>query len=285
MGLFIKYKGFAPPELDAFRAAQQASYKTLTDFADGLAPGIGEIEATRLLRKAFYVQGVRHFFHVPVALFGERTAYPGDFGAFGALPTDRTLKPGDPVILDAAPIYDGYLVDTSYAFPFGRVAGFDALDGHLEILRAMILAEVNLGHGFRDIARTVDGYIRDHGYENCHKKHIGAVLGHRVIKGRGWLVDQPRIWGLASKHVGWFLAKSLIARAGFKNQTPNWNHGRVCDGVRPHGLWAVEPHLARDGVGAKFEEILVIDEDGAHYLDDALPHLTRWRGRRARTAA
>lgn len=284
MGLFIKYKDFSSSELEAFRAAQQAAYKTLTDFAAALAPGISEIEAARLLRKAFYAQGVRRFFHVPVALFGERTAYPGNFGAFGALPTDRTLKPGDPVILDAAPIYDGYLVDTSYAFPFGDVPGFDALDGHLEVLREMILAEVNAGRSFRGIARTVDGYIHDHGYENCHKKHIGAVLGHRVMKGRGWLVDQPRIWGLASKHVGWFLAKSLIARAGFKSQTPNWNHGRVCEGVRPPGLWAIEPHLAKDGVGAKFEEILVIGEDGAAYLDDALPHLARWRGRQASAA-
>jgi len=38
----------------------------------------------------------------------------------------------------------------------------------------------------------------------------------------------------------------------------------------------MEPHIARDGVGAKFEEILIIDADGARWLDDDLPHTRRW---------
>jgi hypothetical protein len=29
-------------------------------------------------------------------------------------------------------------------------------------------------------------------------------------------------------------------------------------------------------VGAKFEEILVVDEGDAYYLDDDLPHHRRW---------
>lgn len=34
------------------------------------------------------------------------------------------------------------------------------------------------------------------------------------------------------------------------------------------GLWSVEPHLARGEVGAKFEEVLVITEQDAAWLDD-----------------
>jgi hypothetical protein len=41
-------------------------------------------------------------------------------------------------------------------------------------------------------------------------------------------------------------------------------------------LWAVEPHLADGNVGAKFEEILIIDGNGARWLDDDLPHHRRW---------
>ena len=31
-----------------------------------------------------------------------------------------------------------------------------------------------------------------------------------------------------------------------------------------------------EGVGVKFAEILIIDESGAQWLDDDLPHLRRW---------
>jgi hypothetical protein len=68
-----------------------------------------------------------------------------------------------------------------------------------------------------------------------------------------------------------------MARGKRRNTTPNWNHTNGCKDVAPHGLWAVEPHLAAEGVGVKFEEILLIDSDGARWLDDDLPHIKRWQ--------
>jgi hypothetical protein len=50
------------------------------------------------------------------------------------------------------------------------------------------------------------------------------------------------------------------------------------------GLWAVEPHLGFRGTGAKFEEILVVTEGDAFWLDDELPHVTRWRAAEAGVA-
>jgi len=70
---------------------------------------------------------------------------------------------------------------------------------------------------------------------------------------------------------------ALIALATFDpTHTPNWNHTRQCDCPVQPGLWAVEPHVGLGAVGAKFEEILVVDERDASYLDDDLPHLRRW---------
>ena len=42
------------------------------------------------------------------------------------------------------------------------------------------------------------------------------------------------------------------------------------------GLWAVEPHVGFRGVGAKFEELLVVTPDDAYWLDDDLPHVRAW---------
>jgi Xaa-Pro aminopeptidase len=273
----MQIDGFSAAQLDAFRRHQRASYDTLERAAATLRAGDTEIDVARRLRRDFRQQGVRVFFHVPVALFGDRTAYPGDFGALGALPTPRALEPGMPVILDAAPIYDGYTVDTSYAFSFGANAVQDRLRRDLEPFRALLLERVRAGVSFRAIAREVDTAIRDLGYRNCHRKHIGAVLGHRVQRdGDGWL-HHRRVWGLSATTAAWFLGRSLVSEAFGGDASPNWNHSRRSDHPPAPGLWAVEPHLGTDQCGAKFEEILVITRDGARWLDDDLPHHRFWR--------
>ena len=267
----IKMQGFSDEELQNFRRYQCLSFQILEDTALGLRAGDSEEATVRKLRKAFHKAGAHNYFHVPVALFGERSAYPGDFGPFEALATARVLQEQDTVILDAAPIFDGYTVDTSHAFNFGNSEAFDRIDRELPILRDLIARSVNDGEKFQQIAWDVDDYIRERGFENCHRKHIGAVLGHLVTKATSQRLASWSYKGLAVKQVSWFLARSR-----FSGTTPNWNHTNVCKGVAPHGLWAVEPHLAEGKVGAKFEEILIIDEDGARWLDDDLPHHRRW---------
>jgi hypothetical protein len=41
-------------------------------------------------------------------------------------------------------------------------------------------------------------------------------------------------------------------------------------------MWAIEPHLGFRGVGVKFEELLVVTDDDAYWLDEDLPHVRRW---------
>lgn len=273
----IKVNGYSADELAAFRNYQRIAFGVLDSVAATLQPGMTEHDAARQMRKAFHEAGAHNYFHVPVALFGERTTYPGDFGEFEALPTNRALNNKDVVILDAAPVFCGYTVDTSLAVNFSGRAGFDELDRYLPELRQVILDQVVEGISFQKIAWSVDDRIREFGAENCHRKHIGAVLGHRVTKAASLRFAGWSIKGLAVKQVAWFLARSRLARGRFRRHTPNWNHTSSSDVSVPHGLWAVEPHIARGDVGVKFEEILVIDEAGARWLDDDLPHHRRWQ--------
>jgi Xaa-Pro aminopeptidase len=269
----VKIAGFTPAELARFKEYQRASYAVLESVARDLREGETEKDVTRRLRKRFHEQGVHHYFHVPVALFGTRTAYPGAFGQFEALPTDQRLERGMPVILDAAPIYHGYTVDTSHATSFGDNALVRELSAALKPLRELILKRVNERQTFRAIAREVDDEIRKLGYENCHKKHIAFVLGHRVTQVPDTWLHRRRIWGLGVPQVAYFIGKTVGANQFGGTGSPNWNHTRSSDHPPTPGLWAVEPHLGKDGVGAKFEEILVITETEAYYLDEGgLPH-------------
>ncbi|MGH8481536.1 MAG: M24 family metallopeptidase [Nevskiaceae bacterium] len=274
----MKISGFTESELARFREYQRASYAVLEVVAASLREGETEKDVTRRIRKRFHEQDVHHYFHVPVALFGDRTAYPGDFGQLGALPTGRKLEPGMPVILDAAPVYHGYTVDTSYATSFGDNPRVRELIEALRPLRDLILLRVRERASFRAIAREVDDEIRKLGYENCHRKHIAFVLGHRVTQVPDTWLHRRRIWGLGVPQAAYFIGKTLGAQQFGGDGSPNWNHTRTSDHPPTPGLWAVEPHLGKGGVGAKFEEILVITESDAYWLDEgALPHHRVWQ--------
>ena len=273
----MKISGFTESELALFREYQRASYAVLEGVARSLREGETEKDVTRRIRKRFHEQGVHHYFHVPVALFGTRTAYPGEFGQLEALPTGRKLEPGMPVILDAAPIYHGYTVDTSYATSFGDNPRVGELVRALKPLRDLVLARVRERRTFRAIAREVDDEIRKLGYENCHRKHIAFVLGHRVTQVPDTWLHRRRIWGIGVPQAAFFIGKTFGAQQFGGDGSPNWNHTRSSDHAPTPGLWAVEPHVGKDGVGAKFEEILVITEDDAYWLDEGgLPHHRAW---------
>lgn len=274
----IQFRDFDAAQLERFSQLQRRAYATLEETAATLRAGESELEVAKRMRRVFAAQGVRSYFHVPVALFGERTAYPGKFGQFEALPTARKLQDGDAVILDAAPIFEGSMIDVSLAVPrAGAQADFAKADALLRDLRALVLERTRERRmSMREIAREVDGVTTARGFENCHRKHIGMVLAHRMAQvGSPWLARR-RIWGLSPLPVGWFFWRSYRSMKSDATLTPNWNHTRQCDCPVQPGLWAMEPHVARGALGSKFEEILVVTENDAYYLDDDLPHHRRW---------
>ncbi|MCP5481356.1 MAG: aminopeptidase P family protein [Spirochaetales bacterium] len=272
----VQSSNFDPKDLDAFRSFQRESFATLEEVEGQLRAGMTEKQVADMLRRAFAHRGVHAYFHVPVALFGTRTAYPGNFGQFEALPTEQVLEQGMPVILDAAPIFHGHVVDTSLSTTLGRNATHARLFPELAAFRERILGRVRERQSFRAIEREAHSMIRALGAENCHRKHIGAVIGHRVYRTPDYPWNRIALGGLSLAHVGWLLWKSVAAIKGWENDSPNWNHKRTSAHAPFPGLWAVEPHFAVDGVGVKFEEILVITEDDAHWLDDEPPHVKRW---------
>ncbi len=273
----LKYKNFDETELAKFKKFQRQSYDTLEEVAGGLQVGMTEIEVARLIRKRFHEQDVHTYFHVPVVMFGERTSYPGNFGKFEALSTDQKLQDGMAIILDAAPIYEGYIVDTSLSTTFGDNATHKILHPELKAFRQELLEQVKLRRDFKDIEIHANAMIEKLGFENCHRKHIGEVLGHRIYKVKDRIWNRWTIKQISVRHLLWLAWKSLAAHKGWQDDSPNWNHRRTSAHKPSLGLWAVEPHFAIEGVGVKFEEIMVITDNDAYWLDDDLPHTRAWQ--------
>ena len=276
--MFVQHRGFGADQLDRFRSGQRASFAILEEVAAGLEPGISEREATLRMTRAYRRLGIRSWFHLPVALFGARTALPGRWRLGNFWPTRNRLREGDAVILDASPIVDGYLVDTSLSTRLGHNADHHRMMLDLAPFRAAIAARVREGASFRAIAVETDERIRALGYENRHQAHLEEVLGHRAVRIRrptpGWICNK----GFDVQALGWFALHTVAARKRLWSFSPNWNARPSSDHPPWDGLWAVEPHLGKSAVGAKWEELLVVQDGRVFWLDDDNPHMRYWRG-------
>lgn len=102
-------------ELDGFRQTQRLAYACAEEVAARLRPGVTEREAARMLRRWLEARGVRDWFHLPFAWFGDRTAFTGFRIPLQFFPTGRRLEEGMPFILDLAPVYRGFSADVGFS--------------------------------------------------------------------------------------------------------------------------------------------------------------------------
>ena len=262
-------------ELEQFRELQQLAYRCAEYVARELKPGITELETARRMKRWLLDHGVDGWFHQPFAWFGDRTVFNGFRGfSFEFFPTRRRLEEGMPFILDCAPVKNGIVADIGYTGCIGRNPILDRLMKDLAEHRRLILDLVRKRHTLAEVSRAVDQLCARQGVEPRHKAYPFSVLAHRVEKLKG-----PRfninIGRFGVRSVAELVRESIAGR--WQGWSPLWSSGRRSDHPPTPGLWAVEPHLGFRGVGAKFEELLVITENDAWWLDDNLPHVRRWR--------
>ena len=272
----IKTSNFSDRDLAQFRDCQRRSFAILESVASSLQGGETEKQVARRLVALYREAGVKTFFHLPVVLFGDRAGLPGSWRIANFFPRERELREGDSVILDAAPLFGGYLVDTSFSFCLGENSRHREMMQHLSQYRESVPAAVNRGESFRSIAHAVHQTMKAEGFEPVHTKHPGNVLGHRAIK--TWsLPYKPRLQGFDALSLGWFRLQDGLVQKGVGKKSPLWNESPASDHTAHDGLWLVEPHASRDGVGAKWEEMLLIKDGVASWLDDDTPHCRQWQ--------
>lgn len=266
-------------ELAEFRKVQRLAYQCAEEVAKELRPGMTEKQAAKMQRVWLLDHGVTDFFHTPFAWFGERTAFNNFKISLQFFPTNKRLEEGMPFILDNAPILGEYMADIGYTGCLGENPVLDQIMDDLAFFREKILALVKERQSIRSISQQVDHFIELKGYEARHKAYPFETLAHEVSK-------MPKRTGNKSPTtiLGFGLDSiqtlgRLIGTGISQGWSPIWNSGKMADHPPVAGLWAVEPHLGLNGVGAKWEEILVITDDDAYWLDDETPQMRRWRER------
>ncbi|GGO86406.1 M24 family metallopeptidase [Wenjunlia tyrosinilytica] len=261
--------------LRGFRDVQRLAYECAQAIAARLRPGVTERQAARAARRWLVERGVRDWFHLPFAWFGDRTAFAGFKLPTQFFPTNRRLEPGMPFILDMAPVLDGCTSDIGYSGCLGPNPLHDRLTADLREHRDLVLRGVRERRPLRTIYEDVDRLMARQGYENRHRAYPFGVIAHRVDRVRQRRFN-PHIAGFGTQSLRG-LAKDAV-RGHRDGWSPLWSPHKFSDHPPTPGLWAVEPHLGFRGVGVKFEELLVVTETDAYWLDDELPHVRRWEG-------
>jgi Xaa-Pro aminopeptidase len=272
-----------PEHIEGFRRCQGLSYACALAVEQQLREGMTERDAANLMTEYLADHGVHEYFHLPVAWFGDRTTLPFKSGR-EFFPSMRRLKPGDPVILDVAPVADGHAADIGYSCALGQNTMQAQMAEDLIAYRSLILEGVKAGRKRSDIYRDVDRLIETQGYENRHQRYTNRVIGHRVT----WtpVKDRSRrtLAGFGLPTMRTVLAMNVLSKIDKGFQSPEWNDLASSDYPVFPGLWAVEPHVGFRDTGAKWEEILVVTHDDAYWIDDDVPHLRRFQQKRAAAA-
>lgn len=275
----------SPQDLEGFRGIQQLAYRCAEAIAGELKPGMTEREVSAQMKHWLLDHGVDDWFHQPFAWFGDRTAFRGavgfkQLGGFNPAfyPGMRRLEAGMPYILDCAPSMNGYTADIGYCGVIGENRILDRLMDDLLEYRELIVSLVKQRKHLSEVSQAVDRLCQRHGYEPRHKAYPFEVLAHRVEKlDDDGAKSHLSLFNFGARNIGELVKDALASRKD--GLSPLWSSNAASDHPPTPGLWAVEPHLGFRDVGAKWEELLVVTEDDAFWLDDDVPHVRRWRAR------
>lgn len=268
-------------QLAGFREIQQLAYRCAETIAAELTPGVSEKQAAARMKGWLLDHGVDDWFHQPFAWFGDRTAFRGlislkQLGGFNPAfyASNRRLEENMPFILDCAPSIKGHTADIGYCGVIGENKTLDRLMDDLLEYRALIVTLVRQRKTLAQVSQAVDRLCDKHGYEPRHKAYPFEVLAHRVeILPDDGKKSHATLFNFGLRNLREVVLEQM---KGYRNGTsPFWSSNSSSDHAPTSGLWAVEPHVGFRDVGAKWEELLVITEDDAFWLDDDVPHVRR----------
>ncbi len=254
--------------LEAQRSVQAAVHGMQAELVEGMT----EAELASRLRARLVEAGADGFFHEPVVWFGERSALRGMRGHSDAMPGETRLCEGDVVLMDVAPLIAGFPVDVSYACSLGECSLLERGRAVLRELREAIPEWVNEGRTRRELAVAVRELAEERGFVSRQKAYLFGALGHRLYGPGLFPLARRSTFGLGVGSSVQLFGTALLSRATLGLiEWPFWSDSPRSETPPSLGFWSVEPHIACEGVGLKWEELLVVEEQGARWLDPLSP--------------
>ena len=248
--------------LDGYKRAQALAFECARVISAEVKPGWSEKRTADLMDTWLRDNHVKTFFHSSFAWFGDRTSFAGFKTYLDFLPGKKNiLQENEAVILDTAPIFEGFAADIGYSYFVGeKPATYRRAQKVLTEFRKELPLLFKSGKTTKEIWAEVDEQIRAEGFRNCHQDYPLGALGHRLHQHT--FEKFPSLVKPFSIHT----YVKMLSRGLFPEVLGPFHQGEKT------GLWAIEPHFGNDKFGLKFEEILIVEKDNAYWLDNDVPH-------------
>lgn len=183
-----------------------------------------------------------------------------------ALPGGTQLREGEDAVVDVAPVFRDGVCDVSWSWG----PAFEQAKEELARLRNALPQWVASGVTARELTERVRDHGQTLGWTSCQPRYVMGALGHRVYD--SWVPLRGSLFGLGLgsglRLFGGAAAHRVLPRVV---SWPFWNDSPHAERPPADGLWSLEPHFCVGRAGWKWEELLVIEDGQARWLDPVDP--------------
>ena len=213
-------------EVNALRQALKIAEASFTDLLGYLEPGMTERELAWMMEQRMRESGAESLSFPTIVAAGANSALPH------AIPGDRKIRTGEPLLFDWGARLNGYCSDISRTVVIGKpdMTFKKVFQIVLEAQKAAIEA-IKPGMSSKAVDRVARKYIEDKGY--------GSKFGHGLGHGTGLAIHEaPRLSPIKDT----VLASGMVSTIEPGIYLPEWG-------------------------GIRLENMIVIREDGAEILN------------------
>lgn len=224
----------AETEIATLRSALSLAETAFSECVKKIKPGMTEKELAWIMEKGMREAGAEALSFPTIVASGPNSALPH------AIPGDRPIRAGEPLLFDWGARLDGYCSDISRTVVIGEPD-----DTFKKVFRTVLDAQHRAIDAIKAgvSSRAVDSIARDH----IEKQGFGGMFGHGLGHGTGLAIHEaPRLSPL----------KDTVLEAGM--------------------VTTVEPGIyLGDWGGVRLENMVVVREDGADVLNRLDPAIYR----------
>jgi Xaa-Pro aminopeptidase len=160
-----------PQEIEAIRRSLALSEAVFETLMESLHTGVSEKELAWTVEKGLRKAGADSIAFPPIVASGPNAALPH------AIPTDRAVVEGEPVLFDWGARLEGYCSDISRTIVLGSPDDtFTKVYQIVKDAQSMAIEAMKSGVS----SQAVDGIARDHISDKGFKDYFGHALGHGV---------------------------------------------------------------------------------------------------------
>lgn len=233
-----------PEDLEGFREARCFAKALGKEIANNIKAGMTEKEIEEIAAGIFRSHDVKQHWHMPIIGVGEGSAKLKSAYALASsylTRHTRILEENDLVLIDIAPIYNGYPSDYTTNHMLGSNPDLEALISYARDISHRIASYVSTEMAVADVFRYTQEVVKATRCTLAYPPFIS--LGHRLCR-------VPSLWQKLPEQGLTYLL--LGTKGSFITSS---NHNLMS------GLWTVEPYLIYKERAAKFETLVYVGRE------------------------